>query len=66
MRGMLVGNPVGAVVVEPSETNELLASSESESVGVGGLGAAVVLGANARLVGTSRVVASSLPMGLIE
>lgn len=61
MRGMLVGNPVGAVVVEPSEA-KLLDWSASVSVG----GGAVVVGAKARLVGTSREVASSLPVGTIE
>lgn len=62
MRGMLVGKPVGAVVVEPSEAKVLLGSS-SASVGVGG--GAVVVGAKVSWVGTSMVVASSLPVGMM-
>jgi hypothetical protein len=57
---MLVGKPVvAAVVVEPSEAKVLLGSSAS--VGVGGR--EVVVGAKARLVGTSSEVASSVPIG---
>lgn len=58
---MVVGKPVGAVVLEPSEAKALVSPA---SVGVGGW--AVVVGAKARLVGTSSVVASSLPVGTIE
>jgi hypothetical protein len=61
MRGMLVGKPVAAVVVDPSEASVLLGSSAS--VGVGGRG--VMVGAKVRLVGTSSVVASSDPIGTI-
>jgi len=60
MRGMLVGKPVvAAVVVEPSEASVLLDASAS----VGVAGREVMVGAKIRLVGTSSVVASSVPMG---
>jgi hypothetical protein len=59
---MLVGKPVvAAVVVEPSWARVLLGSSASVVVG----GREVIVGANARLVGTSSVVASSEPIGMI-
>lgn len=59
MRGMLVGKPVGAVVLEPSEARVLLGSS----VPVGGGGGVVALGAKVSTVGTSIVVASLVPVG---
>jgi hypothetical protein len=59
---MLVGNPVAAVVFEPSEAKVLLGSL-STSVGVGG--GAVVVGAKIIWVGTSFVVASSVPVGIM-
>lgn len=58
MRGMLLGKPVGAVVLETSEATVLLSSP---SVAVGG--GAVLVGAKTILVGTSTVVAESLPIG---
>lgn len=58
MRGMLVGKPEGAVVLEPSETNVLLASSVPVTVG----GGAVTVAAKVILVGTVSSVASSVPM----
>lgn len=59
MRGMLVGKPEGAVVLEPSETNVLLASSVPVAVG----GGAVTVAAKVILVGIVSSVASSVPMG---
>jgi hypothetical protein len=59
---MLVGKPVAAVVVEPSEARVLLGSL-STLVGVGG--GAVVVGAKTSWVGTSFVVASSVPVGIM-
>lgn len=56
---MLVGKPVGAVVDEPSEAKVLLSSA---SVAVGG---AVVVGAKVSWVGTSTVVASLVPVGMM-
>ena len=62
MRGMLVGKPVvAAVVVEPSWASVLPDSSASVVVG----GREVIAGANVRLVGTSSVVASSEPIGMM-
>jgi hypothetical protein len=58
---MLVGKPVGAVVEEPSEARVLLGSPAS--VGLGG--GAVVVGAKVSWVGTSTVVASLVPVGIM-
>jgi hypothetical protein len=58
---MLVGKPVAAVVVELSEAIVLLGSYAS----VVAAGGAVVVGAKVSWVGTSIVVASSLPVGTI-
>ena len=59
-RGILVGKPVGAVVDEPSEAKVLLWSSASVAVG-----GAVVVGAKVSWVGTSTVVASLVPVGMM-
>lgn len=60
MRGMLVGKPVATVVVEPSEASVLLDPSASVVVETKEV---VMVGAKVRLVGTSSVVASSVPIG---
>lgn len=56
----MVGKPVGAVVDEPSEAKVLLWSSASVAVG-----GAVVVGAKVSWVGTSTVVASLVPVGMM-